>query len=179
VLKAGRNFVTNGPMLFLTVNGHKPGDTIQMAAGNLALLVVDAAASSGRNISRLEIVWKGKVVKSVQASENAPALNAHVELDARESGWFGARTFERPREAPRFAHTSPIYVQVGQDPGIVPEDAQFFLDWIDREMQFYGKLAEFRSEADRQATLDYYRRARAVYERLAKEGLASQPLSMP
>jgi hypothetical protein len=32
-LKAGRNFATNGPMLFLTVNGHEPGDTIQMGGG--------------------------------------------------------------------------------------------------------------------------------------------------
>ena len=115
----------------------------------------------------------------MQASENAPALNIHFEFDTRESGWFGARTFERLGEAPRFAQTSPIYVQVGQDPGIVPDDAQFFLDWIDREIQFYGQLAGFRSEADRRATLDYYRRARAVYERLAKKGFASPLLSMP
>ncbi len=169
-LKAGRSFATNGPMLFLTVNGHEPGDTIHMAAGNPAHLVVDAAASSGGDINRLEIVWKGKVVKSVEASGNAPALNARFELDARESGWFAARTFENPPEAARFAQTSPVYVQVGQDRGIVPEDAKFFLDWIDREMQFYGKLAKFRSEADRQAMLDFYRRARAVYERLARRG---------
>ena len=68
----------------------------------------------------------------------------------------------------RFAHTSPVYVQVGDGRGIVPEDAKFFIDWIDREVNFYEGYSGFRSEQDRQAMLEIYRKARAVYVRLAK-----------
>jgi hypothetical protein len=92
---------------------------------------------------------------------------AHFEIEAKESGWLAARAFEKPAEAVRFAQTSPVYVQVGQDRGIVPEDARFFLNWIDREIKFYENLPAFRSDSDRQAMLEFFRKARAVYERLA------------
>jgi len=73
-----------------------------------------------------------------------------------------------PTTVIRFAHTSPVYVQVGNWRGTVPEDAKFFVDWIDREVKFYQGYSGFRSEQDREAMLEMYRKARAVYERLAK-----------
>jgi hypothetical protein len=164
-LKAGRSFATNGPMLFLTVNGREPGSTVRISSG--ARLEVDAEAGSGGNISRLEIVWKGQVIKTVQATDQVTVPKAHFEIEAKESGWLAARAFEKPAEAVRFAQTSPVYVQVGQDRGIVPEDARFFLNWIDREIKFYENLPAFRSDSDRQAMLEFFRKARAVYERLA------------
>jgi len=88
-------------------------------------------------------------------------------LDANETGWVAARAFEKPAASIRFAHTSPVYVQVGDGRGIVPEDAKFFIDWIDREVNFYEGYSGFRSEQDRQAMLEIYRKARAVYVRLA------------
>jgi len=59
-------------------------------------------------------------------------------------------------------------VQVGNERGIVPEDAKFFINWIDREMKFYEGYSGFRSDQDRQAMLEMYRKARVVYEQLAK-----------
>lgn len=184
-LKAGRSFATNGPVLFLSVNGHEPGETVAVlrgkssaglrrpvqpagkSAGNLKVL---AEANTAGELERLEIVWKGKVVKSVAASPGSSALSAEFEMDPAESGWFAARAFEKPGQAVRFAHTSPLYVKVGPDRGIVPEDAKFFLTWIDREIRFYETLPGFPSDADRQAMLAFFRRARGVYERLASPG---------
>lgn len=170
-LKAGRSFATNGPMLFMTVNGHELGETILVpAAGGPAArrLKVDAKASSARSLDRLEIVWKGRVIRTVSAGETMTlTLTAEVELDATETGWLTARAFEKPGEVVRFAHTSPVYVRIGNDDGIVPEDAKFFLNWIDREMNFYMTLPGFRSDADRQAMLGLFERARRVYARLA------------
>ncbi len=169
-LKAGRSFATDGPMLFMSVNGHEPGETILVpAAGGPAArrLKIDAQAISARSLDRLEIVWKGKVIKTVSAGETTPALTAEVALDATETGWLAARAFEKPGEVVRFAHTSPVYVRVGNDYGIVPQDAEFFLNWIDREMSFYKALSGFRSEADREAMLALFEKARRVYARLA------------
>ena len=173
-LKAGRSFATNGPMLFLKVNGHEPGETITVtppAAGQKQVrLEVEAEASSAGELDRLEIVWKGKVVKTATADGHAPVLKASFALDAENSGWVAARAFEKPSGPVRFAHTSPVYVKIGQDPGIVREDTEFFLDWMDREIGFYEKLSGFREEGERQAMLAMFRRARAVYARLAASG---------
>ena len=174
-LKAGRSFATNGPMLFLTADGHEPGDTIQVApqapaagAGNsVRRLKVHLEAGSLGELARVEVVWKGKVIKTVAPAGDAARLNADFEMGVEESGWLTARAFERLSGAVHFAHTSPIYVQVGRERGIVPEDAKYFLTWLDRETKFYENFSGFRSDADRQAMLGLFRKARTVYERLA------------
>jgi hypothetical protein len=117
-------------------------------------------------LERLEIVWKGRVVKTVTAAAAATSLIAEAEIDGTESGWVAARAFEKSSPSVRFAHTSPVYVQVGQDRGVVAEDVKFFLIWLDREMAFYKGHQGFRTEADRAAMLDLFRRARTVYVRL-------------
>jgi hypothetical protein len=161
-------------MLILSVDGGEPGDTIrlpgQVASGRSKArkLKVHVEASSTGPLDRVEVVWKGKVVKSVSPHEDPTRAVADCELDAKEMGWVAARAFEKAAASIRFAHTSPVYVQVGDGRGIVSEDAKFFIDWMDREMKFYQGYSGFRSEQDRQAMIEMYRKARAVYEQLAK-----------
>jgi hypothetical protein len=168
-LKAGRSFATNGPMLFLTVNGHEPGETLQIPAGAgkaARKLTVHVEASSAGELDKLEILWKGLVVKSIAPPGAASTLAADVEVDANETGWVAARAFEKSSPSIRFAQTSPVYVQVGASRGIVAEDVKFFLNWLDRETEFYTKQPDFKTESDRRAMLSYFRQARAVYARL-------------
>jgi hypothetical protein len=170
-LKAGRSFSTNGPMLFLTVNGQEPGGTILIPAGarkSAKHLKIHAEASTAGELDRLEIVWKGQIVRSVAATNTASTLTTDAEIEAAETGWIAARAFEKSVPGVRFAQSSPVYVQVGTSRGVVAEDVQFFLDWIDRETKFYQKHPGFKAEPDRQAMLTLFREARAVYERLAK-----------
>jgi len=169
-LKAGHSFATNGPMIFLTVNGREPGETITTAPGQgnpAGPLKVHAEASSPRPLDRMEILWKGGVVNVVYAADSTRPLVADTELVASESGWVVARAFEKMGSTIRFAHTSPVYVRVGTNQGIVPEDASYFVAWLDREIKFYSDLPAFRSKADREAMLTLFLKARAVYERLA------------
>ncbi|HEU0005651.1 MAG TPA: hypothetical protein VFS12_06630, partial [Terriglobia bacterium] len=63
-------------------------------------------------------------------------------------------------------HSSPVYVQKGQDRGIVAKDVEFLIAWIDREVKFYENLMSFRSEPDREEILTMFRKARAVYKGL-------------
>ena len=168
-LKAGHSFATNGPMLFLTVNNREPGDTISIPAGagkTARRINVHAEVSSARELDRVEIVWKGKVVKTVAAAEPSTSLTADYEFDADDTGWVAARAFEKPGAVVRFAQTSPVYIQVAGSRGIVAEDVKFFLNWVDREMEFYKNHQGFKTEADRQAMLDFFRKGRAVYARL-------------
>src|SRR5690606_17918576 len=52
--KAGRNFVTCGPMLFMTVNGREPGETIALDAPGEVTVEVEALAD--QPLTHLEVV---------------------------------------------------------------------------------------------------------------------------
>ena len=133
--KAGRNFVTNGPMLLLrTERGQRPGDVIQLPAGG-GTLKVRVDALSNDPLTAVEIVINGRVVRSfdVTGAKNvshastinvergswiaATATSLDELLDTRELLRYADHRDQRnPRFAPsrlRFAHTSPIYVTVG------------------------------------------------------------------
>lgn len=162
-LRSGRSFATNGPLLFLTVDGQEPGATVKATAAKP--LRVRVEARSLRPLERVEVIYRGRVVQTVRdfdASGTSPEFAFMPDTD----GWLAARAFEPPGRTARFAHTSPVYVDRGS-PASAAEDARFFLDWIDREVRLYRTSTAFRSEADRAAMLDMFARARAVYERLA------------
>ena len=82
--RRGRNFVTNGPMVFLTANGSsEPGDTIALPKSGGAV-EVRATAFSDQPLRSLELVANGEVVASgVSAVERR--------LPVRESTWIAAR----------------------------------------------------------------------------------------
>jgi hypothetical protein len=199
-LQSGRSFATSGPILFLKVKGHEPGDTIQIsrpAGKDTEVLDVHAEATSANALDRIEIVWKGKVVKTVVAKQGASEAKVDFKLHPKESGWIVARAFEKTVQPlpnptthpvlingyqpisdvskhgwatapyPHFAHTGPVFVQIGSDQGVVPADAQFFIDWIDREIPVFESVTGFRSESDRQQVLTMFRQARSVYQKLA------------
>jgi hypothetical protein len=163
-LKSGRSFSTNGPMLFLTVNGQEPGAVLRFPKGSKPKVKIRVEASSLNPMARLEVLFKGRIIST--ASAPGP-ISADIETAVTESGWFAARVFEKYDHTIRFAHTSPVYIEIPGDRGAVREDAQFFLAWIDREIKFYTTLPGFRDPAHRKAMLDLFTSARRVYEKLA------------
>ena len=163
-LKAGRSMATNGPMLFLTVDGKEPGDVLRVAPGRYRTLAVHAEVSSGKPLDRLEVVFNGKTIRTVRGARD---LKMDFEVEAAP-GWFAARAFEKPDRTVRFAHTSPVYVEVpGRSAPVPEEDAQFFIRWIDREMNFYRAASGFRDPAHRSEMLALFAAARSVYTKIA------------
>ncbi len=167
-LKQGRSFATNGPVLFLSVNDKTPGDSVEARSGPVRLTIRADVQTIGQ-LDRVEIIFKGRVVKTVSAGADSSKLSAELELPVNETGWVAARAFERPGETIRFAQTSPVYVKVGDDRGIVRDDAKFFIEWIDIQMEHYRTEPGFRSPEHREAMLDYFNRAREVYKKLAAQ----------
>jgi hypothetical protein len=167
-LKAGRSFATNGPMLCLKVNEEGLGSVVHLSGPQSSPLKIHAEASSAGDLDRLEVLFKGHVIKTVKSPEASGKLVADFESEIRETGWVVARCFERPGKTIRFAHTSPVYIQFEDDNGIVPSDAQFFVDWIDRELAFYKKETRFRSRREQAEMLHFFEQARAVYAKMAR-----------
>jgi hypothetical protein len=151
-------------MLFLTVDGKEPGDVLRLPDQGRRPVRIHAEVSSQKPMDRLEVIFKGRITRTLRGTGK---LAADFSVDVRETGWFAARAFEKPDRTVRFAHTSPVYVEIGGQTGIVREDAQFFIDWIDREIAFYRDLPGFREPADRNAMLALFTAARQVYASLA------------
>ena len=112
-LKAGRNVVTNGPLLTLTVDGKNIGDTIRLAEPKTVRI---EAGGIGRNdFQKLQLIHNGKVVKTESAAgKNSYRAKLVQQIRIDEPGWLAVRIDSPARNElgqVLFAHSSPVYVE--------------------------------------------------------------------
>jgi len=159
-LRAGRSFVSNGPLLRCRANGQWPGHVFSAVAGQELTLKLDAAIASRDPITAIEIIKNGRVERSVpwEEGKNSGALG---EVKFTESGWFLVRAIADNRKTFRFASTAPFYVEVGQTKRRISKaSAQFFLDWV-RERMARVRLDD---PAQRDEVLKHQRAAEKFWE---------------
>jgi hypothetical protein len=125
-LKAGRSFVTNGPLLELEVAGQGLGGTVRLdAPGKVA---VRASARSASPLASLELVQNGRVLAAGTLSDDKLSGTLEQEVEIGHGGWLSLRAFADRKQA----HTSPVYVELGGKGWTSRDDAEYFLKWIDR-----------------------------------------------
>ncbi len=155
--RRGRNFVTNGPMIFMeTGNGRKPGDEIAFGKEGGEVRIVVRVASDVP-LKSVEVVANGRVIHEHVVTRDTD--RHHVELETRytctRGTWLAARCravddlltdqelaeyhmpSSRSKEPNRlrFGHTSPIYVTVdGRGPRVKEslDEARRMLDAFER-----------------------------------------------
>jgi hypothetical protein len=111
-VKRGRTFITNGPMLTLTVDQAIPGDELQVRPGAEIRILAKAWAPAAIGAPRqLEIVAHGNVIGQAEpATPGQPELCLDLKLRPKEGVWIAARTRS---DNGAVAHTSPVYVRTG------------------------------------------------------------------
>jgi hypothetical protein len=171
-LKAGRTFVTNGPLLGLTVEGREPGDELSLPAPRS--LSVHATLRSIVPVDHLEIVANGTVVASIPLSGDRTTADTTLTVPVSGSGWLLLRARgDGPREPVLdlypFASTSPVYVTVGGVPVRSNEDARYFVRWIDRVARAAAAHPAWNTAAERDSVLALIQRARAELVRRGGE----------
>lgn len=128
-LRAGRSFVSNGPLLRCRANGQWPGHVFRSAAGQPIDIELEATLTSRDPVSSFEIIRDGRLERSVPVSKTEPARLGSIRF--QQSGWFLVRTITDHPKTFRFASTAPFYVEVGANsPRISHASAQFFVDWV-------------------------------------------------
>lgn len=165
-LRAGRTFISNGPLLDLAVNGKGPGETVS-AAGPLRVL---ARAVSRVPFERLELVHDGAVVAGETAFRQREA-KVEYEIPRASTGWIAARVAghtETPTGYPVFAHTNPVYVKGSGPPGRRTEAAAALAQQIENSVGFIRKYYRFASEADRALALGRFEQGRSFYAALTQ-----------
>jgi len=122
--RAGHVFVTNGPLLDVTVNGRSMGEEIRVVKGTR--LQISASAQLNPDIDalgRLDLIVHGDVVATERAN-GRDTIDLRTELTADRSMWIAVRASgarELPPQGPvqelsAIAHSAPIYVIVDDRP---------------------------------------------------------------
>ena len=169
-LRAGRNVVTNGPMLFATVNDKPVGARFEAGEGATFDAAIELEALGRDPLEKAEIVVGGKVAATFTPAPDQPRrIAARHALTIDRSTWLAVRVFEPVRgTVVRFAHTSPFYVTLGGQRPRDPDAARFYVAWLDDLIAATEKARDAaRNREPFAEVLDTYRRARDVYRAAA------------
>ncbi len=176
-IKAGKSFVSNGPILEFEAAGHQPGDAVEFQATNRIRARV--TARSILPFTTLEIVVNGETVahKTLPIPNNPAvdgvySMQVETTIELSRSAWLAARVAEHPdlrnRILPRglsvFAHTAPIYFlregrKVREEASIV-----YLRKYVEGVLHWLGTDPPFANESDRsnarrtaEEALEFYR----------------------
>ena len=176
-LKAGRSFVTTGPMLFLTAAETHPGTALEWdPAGEAAKgseeegdgVPVILRVESEHPIESLELVVNGEPISleiGGPIGARAPhSAMARVRVPITHTSWIAARVFTHTEnDRPRFAHTAPVWVEV-EDKPLVPGklESNYLVERVEAELERHkGVLPEEMLE-DFEEAAEFYREKRKL-----------------
>ena len=121
-LKAGRSYMTSGPLLDLEVEGAEIGDTVYLPEQG-GTISVNASARSIFPMFRMELVLRGDVIAASESISGTNQLSLREEVVIDGPGWIcvrvggGADDLTLHRDEWRraiMAHSSPVYIACGE-----------------------------------------------------------------
>jgi hypothetical protein len=190
-VRAGRTFLSGGPLLRFTVDGAQIGDTLQLP-GNGGTVEVAADAESIIPMKTLEVVQQGRVVATASETESARRLSLKATLRVDGDTWLAARCGGPPDTPLRhhdvwgrgvFAHTSPIYVACGGEWSLYdPATAQYMLTLVEGTLAYVrhtaahhppGTVTHHHGEDDHLAYLErpFLQARDAIHRRMHEAGV--------
>jgi hypothetical protein len=170
-LKAGRSFVTSGPMLTFTADGVGPGAVLK--TGEKPTIRVKATARSRSPLAKAELVHNGKVVAAAELAGDGRTATLDREVTLDGGGWLAFRAAgpgtADTATAAQNAHTNPVYVEANGAARRSAAEARAFLRWIDRFEILLRTRNRFPTEKLRQQAQAQLEAARLVYSRIIRD----------
>ncbi len=171
-LRAGRSFVTNGPLVDVRAGRELPGHVFRALQGQSLEIPVTADIISNEKLRQVEVIRDGAIVRVISleriSSGSGAAAARGMGLDLgrlrfERSGWFLVRVFADNPRTFRFASSAPFYVEIGpQARRISRASAEFFLDWVNERAERVGRKLK---DLDRlREVLVYHDRARRFWQ---------------
>ena len=135
-VRRAETFVTYGPLLDLTVDGHPMGSRIEMSASGGTVDVTWQVASATVPMSRVELVVNGEIRESVAVSPEAESGHWSVKVD--KSSWLALLVRGHYADKPEIiaAHSSPVMVSVEGSPMLAAADAVTILEQIEGALAY-------------------------------------------
>jgi hypothetical protein len=134
-IRAGRTVATNGPWLMLDVDGHEPGDDVDVVAPTTVVATVRATTDGPFTVrlhrgSELAHEWR------VADGEATHGWSAEVRLSVTTPDALTAELVGGPDplvlDDIAYAHTSPVHLVVAGNRARRAEDIDWCLLWLDR-----------------------------------------------
>jgi hypothetical protein len=173
-MREGRAFVTNGPLVELSVNGMLPAETVNLPAGG-GRVHVEGRVRSVVPLQNVTLLFNGQPVEQVPLSADRKSADLDKTLAVSGSGWYHLRAEGAP--ADRFpldtsypqAFTNPVWVIVGDRPVRDRASAEYSLKWIDKLQQLAAAWPGWRSQKEKDHVYGQLDEARAVYRQRMSE----------
>lgn len=167
-LRQGRAFVTNGPLIELTIDGKRPGESLELPEGGREI-ELHAAIRSIVPLRTLLVIHNGEVIDRVDVQLVDGRFDYRGSYRPSESGWYHVRVEGEPED--RFpldttyphAFTNPVWVRVGGRPIRSVEAAEYGLRWLDELEAQADAWPWWRSEEERSHVAGQIEEAREVY----------------
>jgi hypothetical protein len=169
-LQRGEVFITSGPLLELTANGAGPGGTVRLPAegGEVAL---QAELASPLELKSLEIIQNGTPLSlgsNTSKEGSVHHLSIQHALKVTHSCWLAARGVGLPKKAlaqnlgieqDTIAHTAAIRVLVGEQSIHSATDAEFLIQELIEQQNFYRAQGKYENSGQRQHVLSLFEQA--------------------
>jgi hypothetical protein len=165
-VKAGRTFVTYGPLLEFSVDGRPAGTQIELAAGGGTLDIEWEASSVTVPMSKIELVVNGEVKESRSVRPDSDA--GHWSLRVDQSCWIALLVRGHYADKPEIiaAHSSPVMVRVDKSSVFSAPDAMTTLDQIEGALAYLDTVG---TRADDERYKQMRLRLTAAYRSLHNE----------
>ena len=175
-VRRGNTFMTTGPLLSFTADGHAPGEEIVIGPGG-ATIELQVDVRSYVPFHRVEFVWNGKVMAAHEDSGGRRDFVLTEKIHVDTPGWIAARCASRLGPTTGWglgiqAHTSPVYFKVpGQELFSAPA-AAYMLTLIEGAETWVNQLAT-RPDAERFARVrkTFADAREAVHRRMHEHGI--------
>jgi hypothetical protein len=145
-VRRAETFVTYGPLLEFTVDGHPIGSRIELSANGGTVDAVWQVASVTIPISRVELVVNGEIRESVSTPPDQASGSWSVKLD--KSAWLALLVRGHYEGKPEIiaAHSTPVMVGVEGSPFLAAADAVTILEQIEGALAYIETLGTRASD---------------------------------
>ncbi|WP_040420397.1 CehA/McbA family metallohydrolase [Actinopolymorpha alba] len=129
-VRAGRTFLSGGPLLSLSVDGRQPGDTVELSGSGT--VTVEASVTGVFPLRSLEVICNGEVIAVATGEGDVRELSLTREIRIAGHAWIACRATGVDHHLDEwgrrvFAHTSPVYLACGGPWGMADPDGLRYL----------------------------------------------------
>jgi TolB protein len=173
-LRAGRSFVSSGPLVELNIGGKGPGQTLDLVKTG-ETVTVEATVRSITALDKVSLIFNGQVIEDVPLAPDRKSADFRKPLRVSSSGWYHLRAEGRPDA--RFpldaayaqAFTNPVWVIADKQPIRNRMAAEYCLRWIDKLQTMAEAFPHWRSPQEKAHVYAQFSEARASYRRFLGE----------
>jgi TolB protein len=173
-MRAGRSFVTNGPLVQLSVDDKLPGETVHVPAGG-GPARVQVQVRSIVPLQKITLYFNGVPVEEIPLNADRKTAQFEKTTTVARSGWYHVRA--EGAAADRFpldtsyaqGFTNPVWVIVGNQTVRDRTSAEYSLRWIDKLQKLAEAWPGWRSPKEKAHVYGQFDEARKVYRRFLAE----------